>query len=622
MNLLSVEKLTKSYGEKTLFEDISFGLSKGDKFGLIANNGVGKSTLLKILCDLDYADSGKVTYRNGCRYSYLEQDPNFNDFLTILDLINDPKNHLNKINKNYTAALEINANNPNTTNLQVLEKTALEMDSLKVWDYAERYQSMLERFSLNNLNQKISDLSGGQKKRLSLVSILMEESDIIFLDEPTNHLDVPMIEWLEKYLQKQNITILMITHDRYFLERVTNHILELEDRNIYHHYGNYNYFLEKRLERQTNLTTEVQKAKKLMKKELDWLRRSPKARTTKSKSRITNFHKIKDKANTKIIKEDLKIDLKMNRIGGKVLELINITKKFNDNLIIDRFNYVFKKGERIGIIGGNGIGKSTFLNILTQKINIDSGKINIGETIVYGYFTQEGLLYDDDIRVIDSLKNIADFIVMSDGKKISASQLLEHFLFDRNIQNTYVKKLSGGEKRRLHLLKVLMKNPNFLILDEPTNDLDLLTLSKLEEFLSDYMGCLIVVSHDRFFMDKLVDHLFVFEGQGIIKDYYSSYSEYRQNQKDKKTEFKKIQHEDKINTKNNQRTEKVSYKIKFELEELEKQISSLEKEKKSLEIEITNNDIDVDDIITKSNRLGVVINQINDKEERWFELND
>ena len=622
MNLLSIENLSKSYGEKILFKNISFGLSKGDKFGLIANNGVGKSTLLKILCGSDYSDSGSFTYRNGCRISYLEQNPNFDKYSSIRELISDENHHIIQLKLSYQKAISLNKNDNSNKSLQNIDDLTLEMDRLYAWDYEDRYIAMLERFNFKDLEKDITKLSGGQKKRLSLVSILMEDSDIIFLDEPTNHLDVSMIEWLEKFLQKQDITLLMITHDRYFLERVTNHIIELDANNIYHHNGNYKYFLEKRLERKNNLHTEVDKAKKLMKKELEWLRRSPKARTTKSKSRIDSFYKIQSKAKIETTSKELNIDIKMNRIGGKVLELINISKTYDNVKIIDKFNYVFKKGERIGVIGGNGVGKSTFLNILTQSESIDNGKVIIGETIKYGYFTQNGIKFDENIRVIECLKNIADYIVMSDSKKISASQLLEHFMFDRNLQNTRVKSLSGGEKRRLYLLTILMKNPNFLILDEPTNDLDLITLSKLEDFLIDYQGCIIIVSHDRYFMDKLVDHLFVFEGNGVINNIYSSYSDYRKNLDNKKSEFKKIQHSEKTTSKIEKKNEKISYKIKFELEKLETEINKLEKQKKILESDICDTNIDHNELINKSNELGIIIKQLNDKEDRWILLND
>jgi len=444
----------------------------------------------------------------------------------------------------------------------------------------------------------------------------------LLLDEPTNHLDMSMIEWLEKYLQQQNITVLMVTHDRYFLERVCNHIMELEGGNLYHHKGNFSYFLEKRAERESNFDVEIGKAQKLMKKELEWIRRSPKARTTKSKSRIDNFDKIKKKATSKRVTQELNIDVKMDRMGGKILELKNIKKSYDDLVILDGFDYTFKKGERIGILGKNGVGKSTFLNIITGKEKADSGKINIGETINYGYFTQGGLAVDEDRRVIQVLKDIAEFIVMSDNRKVSASQLLEHFMFTPEMQFTEVKRLSGGERRRLHLLTVLMKNPNFLILDEPTNDLDLLTLTKLEEFLLQYKGCLILVSHDRFFMDKLTEHLFVFKGDGKVEDHYCTYSEYRTQQIKDEKEFKKIQHLEKENSKVKATRKKLTFNEKYEYDTLEKEISTLELEKKDLELIIQNPDISLEEMMETSKRLGEVIDLVDEKEMRWLELDE
>ena len=452
--------------------------------------------------------------------------------------------------------------------------------------------------------------------------MLLENADILLLDEPTNHLDITMIEWLEKYLQQQNITLLMVTHDRYFLERVCNHIIELEGGSLYHHKGNYAYFLEKRAERESNFDVEIAKAQKLMKKELDWIRRSPKARTTKSKARIDNFDKIKKKATSKRLVKELNIDVKMDRVGGKILELRNIKKSFNNLNILDGFDYTFKKGERIGILGKNGVGKSTFLNIITGLLKPDSGKINIGETINYGYFTQSGLETDEERRVIQVLKDIAEFIVMSDGRKVSASQLLEHFMFSRDMQFTQVKRLSGGERRRLHLLTVLIKNPNFLILDEPTNDLDLLTLTKLEEFLLQYKGCLILVSHDRFFMDKLTEHLFVFKGNGVVEDHYCSYSDYRLQQIEKEKEFKKIQHLEKENSKIKSQKKKLSFNEKYEYDNLEKELVTLEIERKQLEENIQNTGISIEKVIEDSSRLGDLISMIDQKELRWLELDE
>jgi ATP-binding cassette subfamily F protein uup len=527
LNYLSVENISKAFGEKVLFEGLNFGLNYGDKVALVANNGSGKTSMLKIIAGKDVPGTGKVTVRNGIRIGYLEQEPVFNEKLTVNELLYSSNVEVVRIIREYESALEMQTNDYNDTTAERFEKSSVNMEKVDGWNFDNKLKQILSKFKIVDLEAKVEMLSGGQKKRLALALLLIDAPEMLLLDEPTNHLDIEMIEWLEEYLKNQNITLLMITHDRYFLDCVCNHILELEDGKLYHHKGNYSYFLAKRDERESNFNVELSKAGRLMKKELEWIRKSPKARTTKSKARVDNFEVIKNKATSKKVKQELKLEVKMSRVGGKILELKKVYMSYGDLKVLSGFDYTFKNGERIGIIGKNGVGKSTFLNIITQSIKPDSGKINVGETIVYGYFNQKGIHLKEDKRVIEVLKDIADVIVMSDGKKITASQLLEHFMFSSSMQYTYVSKLSGGEKRRLYLLTVLMKNPNFLILDEPTNDLDLLTLNKLEEFLLDFKGCLILVSHDRYFMDKLTDHLFIFKGNGIIEDEYSSYSEYR-----------------------------------------------------------------------------------------------
>ena len=620
MNYLSVDKLSKNYGERVLFEGLNFGLNQGDKMALIANNGTGKSSMIKIIAGKDQQDEGTVTIRKNLKVGYLSQDPDFDFNLTVEELIKTNKSEVSLLIKQYEEALVAQSENDNSQTQNNLETLTDLMNEKNAWDYERRIKQILSKFNIVALDQKVEGLSGGQKKRLSLALLIIDEPDLFLLDEPTNHLDIDMIEWLEKFLQQQKITLLMVTHDRYFLDRVCNQILELEDGDLFHHKGNYNYFLEKREERVTAMDTEVSKANKLMKKELEWMRRQPKARTTKSKARISNFDNIKQKAQSKSIKQNIVLDVKMNRIGGKILELKKVYKSYGDLKILKGFDYTFNKGDRIGIIGKNGVGKTTFLNLLTQLESVDSGKINVGETIIYGYFSQEGIKLKDDKRVIDVLKDIAEVIEMADGKKLTASQLLTYFMFPPKTQHTFVSKLSGGEKRRLYLLTVLIKNPNFLILDEPTNDLDLLTLNKLEEFLSQFQGCLIIVSHDRYFMDKLCNHLFVFEGNGEIKDVYTSYSEYRKNKIEDQNPKKKA--EIKADEKTPKRKNKVSFKDKFEYEQLEKDIANLESRKKELEIEITKDNLTFETINQLSDELGDLINSLDEKSMRWLELDE
>jgi ATP-binding cassette subfamily F protein uup len=617
MNYLSVENISKSYGDRILFQDLFFGLSKGDKMALIANNGTGKSSMLKIIAGKDVTESGKITLRNGIRIGYLEQDPLFNEGFTVKEFLENSNSDVMQIIRDYDKALELQTDDFNDATSQRFQEASDLMDKANAWNFNNELNQILTRFKILDLTQNLKDLSGGQRKRLSLALLILDKPELLLLDEPTNHLDIEMIEWLEEYLKNQNITLLMITHDRYFLDRVCNHILELEDGKLYHHKGNYSYFLLKREEREENFNTEISKAGRLMKKELEWIRKTPQARTTKSKARVDNFDNIKQKANSKKVKQELKLEVKMSRVGGKILELKKVYKSYGDLKILSGFDYVFKNGERIGIIGDNGVGKSTFLNIITRREEADSGKINIGETIVYGYFNQKGIVLKEDKRVIEVLKDIADVIVMANGSKISASQLLEHFMFDAQMQYTYVSKLSGGEKRRLYLLTVLMKNPNFLILDEPTNDLDLLTLNKLEEFLLEFKGCLILVSHDRYFMDKLTDHLFVFKGAGVVEDHYCSYSELRNKQiKELKTN-KKEEKGNKLKTKDT-----ITFTEKKEYKSLEKQISKLELEKSNLEASFKDTTMDYELMMKKSQELEGLTNTIDSKMLRWMELED
>ena len=619
MNYLSVENISKAFGEKVLFEGLNFGLNYGDKVALVANNGSGKTSMLKIIAGKDVPGTGKVTVRNGIRIGYLEQEPVFNEKLTVNELLYSSNVEVVRIIREYESAIEMQTNDYNDTTAERFENCSVNMEKVDGWNFDNKLKQILSKFKIVDLEAKVEMLSGGQKKRLALALLLIDAPEMLLLDEPTNHLDIEMIEWLEDYLKNENITLLMITHDRYFLDRVCNHILELEDGKLYHHKGNYSYFLLKRDERESNFNVELSKAGRLMKKELEWIRKSPKARTTKSKARVDNFEVIKTKATSKKIKQELKLEVKMSRVGGKILELKKVYKSYGNLKILSGFDYTFKNGERIGIIGRNGVGKSTFLNIITQSLEADSGKINVGETIVYGYFTQKGIQLKQDKRVIEVLKDIAEVIVMSDGKKITASQLLEHFMFPSSMQFTYVSKLSGGEKRRLYLLTVLMKNPNFLILDEPTNDLDLLTLNKLEEFLLDFKGCLILVSHDRYFMDKLTDHLFIFKGNGVIKDEYSSYSEYRikineELKLEKKKEKKALSESGKANT--------FSYENRKEHKSLERQIEKLEEQKKQMEDFFKDSSVSYDLMHQKGKELEALNNLLDDKLNRWMELEE
>lgn len=618
MNLLSVENLSKAYGEKPLFEKISFGIEQGQRVALVARNGAGKSTLLNILNKNDIADEGNVIFRNDIRVSFLEQEPLFDINLTVYDALFFSENEQQKAVKLYEMALE-------TNDPKKIEEAMLLMDSLNAWDYEAKVKQILFKLKISWLNQKINSLSGGQLKRLALARILIEEPQLLIMDEPTNHLDLEMIEWLENYFTRNDITLLVVTHDRYFLDNVCTDILELENKKLYRYKGNFEYFIEKKAEREFNEMQELDKAKNLYRRELEWVRKMPKARGTKSKSRVDAFHQLEDKIAGKRKAEELKLNVKMSRIGGKILELKKVYKSFNNNVILKGFDYTFRTGERIGIVGKNGIGKSTLLNIIAGLENADSGKINLGETIVLGYYSQKGLQLKEDKRVIEVVKDIAEVIPLADGSKLSASQFLQLFQFPPEMQYTFVSKLSGGEKKRLYLLTVLIKNPNFLLLDEPTNDLDLLTLSTLEEFLLSFKGCLLIVSHDRYFMDKLVDQLFVFEGNGVVSGFSGNYSEYREKLKIEDKEAK----DEKNNGKDNEmvvavnsKKDKLSYKEKFELESLEKEIQHLEERKKQLLETLQNSLLHHEQLAKYTKELADVNTLIDDKSFRWLELSE
>ncbi|MDP1744294.1 MAG: ABC-F family ATP-binding cassette domain-containing protein, partial [Bacteroidota bacterium] len=512
MNYLSVESVSKSYGSKVLFDKISFGLNQGQRMALIAKNGAGKSTLLKIITGKEISDGGSVTFRKDITVTYLDQNPLFDANSTVIEAIYNTDNPMLNAVRNYETALTEFEKDYNDKTSEQLELCSAQMDKLEAWDFEAKVHEILQRLKIAFLDKQISTLSGGQKKRVALAKVLIDEPHLLILDEPTNHLDVEMIEWLENYLVSRDLTLLLVTHDRYFLDSVCTEIVEIDAGKLFHYRGNFQYFVEKKAEREMMENSEIDKAKNLYKRELEWVRKMPRARGTKAKYRVDSFYEVKDKAFSKQTEEKLVLGVQMSRIGGKILEFNKIKKAFDDTKIINDFSYIFKKGEKIGVIGKNGVGKSTFLNMVMGLEMPDSGSISTGETIVFGYYSQEGLKLNEDKRVIDVVKDIAEFIPLADGSKLSASGLLTKFLFPPDVQYGFVSKLSGGERRRLYLMTILITNPNFLILDEPTNDLDIVTLSVLEDFLTSFQGCLLVVTHDRYFMDKMVDHLFVFEG--------------------------------------------------------------------------------------------------------------
>ena len=622
MNYLSVENLSKSFGERVLFENISFGIDKGQKVAFIAKNGTGKSTLLKILAGEAGYDSGNVVFRNGIKTGILQQSPNYKEELTISQTI------FKTSSEQIDAILEYEKAIANPDDNERMQKAFEQMDALDAWDYEVRIKQILGQLQIHDLDQKIGELSGGQQKRIALAQVLIEEPDFIILDEPTNHLDLDMIEWLENYLSKDNITILMVTHDRYFLERVCNEIIELDEKTLYRYKGNYSYFLEKKEERESIFSANVDKAKNLYRKELEWMRRMPKARGTKAKSREDAFYDTEKVAKQKKDTSKVEMEVNMTRLGGKILELYHVKKSFGDLKILEDFNYVFKKQEKIGIVGKNGVGKTTFLNILLGLEKIDGGKVVSGETVVYGYYTQKGMQFKEEKKVIEVIKDIAEVIPLTKGRSLTAAQLLEKFLFHKSMHYNQIAKLSGGEKRRLYLLTILIKNPNFLILDEPTNDLDVMTLSVLEDFLEDFQGCLIIVTHDRYFMDKLVDHLFIFEGDGKVNDYLGKYSDYREELKQQQLADKKAEAA-KANKAPEKQIEKVaalkiklSYKEKIELEQLDKEIELLESKKVELMKVLEANQANHEEIMKITSELGEISTQLESKEERWLYLSE
>ncbi len=614
MNYLSVENISKSFGDKTLFENISFGINKDQKIAFIAKNGSGKTTIMNIINGFDTPDTGNVTVRKDINMAFLSQVPNLQDEMTVEENIFASDNEVLKVIGNYERALL----NPHDE--EMYQKAFDAMDQYNAWDFETQFKQILSKLKLEDLTMRVKTMSGGQKKRLSLAIILISRPDLLILDEPTNHLDLEMIEWLESYFAKENITLFMVTHDRFFLERVCNEIIELDNGKLYQYKGNYSYYLEKKEMRLLSENASIDKAQNLLVKELAWMRRQPKARTTKSKSRQDDFYVIKEKAESRRKENQVELEINMERMGSKIIEIHKLSKRFKDRVILDNFTFDFQRGERIGIIGKNGTGKSTFLNLLTGTIPPDSGKVTVGETIKIGYYTQNGINPKPGQKVIDIIKEYGEFIPLTKGKIISASQLLERFLFDNKKQYDFVEKLSGGELKRLYLCTVLIQNPNFLILDEPTNDLDIVTLNVLESFLLDYPGCLLVVSHDRYFMDKIVDHLFVFRGEGVVEDFPGNYSDFRAYEDSADVQQKEDNKVEKKAWKDKNPTGNLTFNEQKEFQKLEREIKDLEIEKVKIEKLFSDGKVADSEIESKAVELQSVIEKMEQKEERWFEL--
>ena len=624
ISYLQVDKLTKSFGDLVLFEDITFGVAQGQKIGLIAKNGTGKTTLLNIIAGKEGYDSGEVVFRKDLRVGYLEQAPSYPEDLTVLEACFFSENETVRTIAEYEAAISREDHSG-------LERILERMDALKAWDYEQRTKQILGKLNIHRLDQKVGELSGGQLKRVALANVLITEPELIILDEPTNHLDLEMTEWLEEYLGRANISILMVTHDRYFLDRVCSEILEIDNKQIYFYKGNYSYYLEKREERIAAMNAEVDRASNLLRKELDWMRRQPQARGTKAKFRIDAFYELEKKAKQRREAGTVELGVKSSYIGSKIFEASHVCKRFGDLKITDDFNYVFARYEKMGIVGNNGTGKSTFIKMLMGEVAPDSGHFDVGETVRFGYYSQEGLKFDEQMKVIDVVRAIAEYVDLGNGEKLGVSQFLNHFLFTPDKQYNYVYKLSGGEKRRLYLCTVLMRNPNFLVLDEPTNDLDIVTLNVLEEYLRQFKGCLIVVSHDRYFMDKVVDHLLVFHGNADIQDFPGNYTQYREwreakEQLEREAQALEAAKRPDENKKGNrpvrEEKRKLSFKERKEYESLESEIEAMENEKAELEQAMSSGTLSNEELLQKSERISWLINAIDEKSTRWLELSE
>ena len=614
---LQVENLTKSFGDLVLFNGISFGIAEGQRIGLIAKNGSGKTTLLNILAGKEGYDEGKITFRRDLRVGYLEQSPKYPEELTVLEACFYHGNSTVELIKEYERCMET-PGNPG------MDELLVRMEHEKAWDYERRAKQILSQLKIRDFSQKIGHLSGGQLKRVALANILITEPDLLILDEPTNHLDLDMTEWLEEYLNRGSLSLLMVTHDRYFLDRVCSEIIEIDNRQLYSYKGNYSYYLEKRQERIEATNAEIARANNLYRTELEWMRRMPQARGHKARYREEAFYELEKVAKQRTYDANVKLDVKASYIGSKIFESDHLCKHFGDLTILDDFSYIFARYEKMGIVGNNGTGKSTFIKILMGLEKPDSGTLDIGETVRFGYYSQEGLQFNEQMKVIDVITDIAEVIELGNGKRLTASQFLQHFLFTPETQHSYVYKLSGGERRRLYLCTVLMRNPNFLVLDEPTNDLDIVTLQVLEEYLQNFKGCVIVVSHDRYFMDKVVDHLLVFKGQGDIRDFPGNYSDYRD------WKLAKAEHEKEAAKPKEEKTQRVrlndkrrmTFKERKEFEQLEKEIAALEEEKKQIEEALCSGTLSVDELTEKSKRLPLLNDELDEKTMRWLELSE
>ena len=614
---LQIEGVSKSFGDRELFSRISFAIEERQRVGIIARNGKGKSTLLKIIAGDEPCDEGKITLRSGIRVGYLEQEPHFDENLSVIEACLQRNSEKAGVIARYERAVDAGDN-------AALSHLMEEMDRLDAWDYESRAKQVLGKLKISRFDQPVKELSGGQKKRVALAAVLIEQPELMILDEPTNHLDIEMVEWLEEYLSRLTGSLLMVTHDRYFLDNVCNEIIEIDDCGIYRYKGNYSYFLQRREERLQNKAAETARARNLLRKELDWMRRQPQARAHKAKYRIDAFYKLEEKAAAMRDDGRVSLDVKAQYIGNKIFVMRALNKAFPGKVITKDFYYTFARYEKLGIAGSNGTGKSTFIKMLLGRVQPDSGTIEVGETVKWGYYSQDGLSFNDDMKVIDVVKNIAEFIPVG-GKMLSASQFLQHFLFSPEKQYSYVCKLSGGEKRRLYLCTVLMSNPNFLVLDEPTNDLDIETLQVLEEYLSDFKGCVIVVSHDRYFMDKVVDHLFVFNGEGDIKDFpgnYTDYRDWREEERAAAAEKSSAKAQPAKQSYRNEDKRKLTFKEKREYEALEGEIMALEEEKAALEAEMCSGALSNDALMEKSKRIGEVMELIDTKTLRWLELSE